>query len=225
VIRFRCRSHALVTEELLIATVGGAPVTVTELAQRVRVSVSTASRAVAQLAEHGLAERERKWRQAFVRVTDVAAVADLLAARTAWPGNEVVTGYAWGRTIWDVVATVSRSAASAGVDVSVTGRTGAAFLGVLGTSSPDEVRVWVDVNEQSLAGVAEQIGLEPAPPESANVRLSADLWRIGTHRSVTAEFDGLAATVAHPLRVWCDLHGEKRGREFAAQLWWKGTAS
>lgn len=74
------------------------------------------------------------------------------------------------------------------------------------------------MNGQSLTDVAERLGLEPAPAESANVRLSTDSWRIGTHLGMVQDFDGSAATVAHPLRVWCDLHGEQRGREFAAQL-------
>jgi hypothetical protein len=108
---------------------------------------------------------------------------------------------------------------AAGIDIAVTGRVGAAFLGVLGTSSPSEVRCWVGVNGRRLEDVAAELGLEPAPAESANVRVSADRWRIGIHRRAVARFDELTATVAHPLRVWCDLHGEQRGSEFAAQLW------
>jgi hypothetical protein len=52
-----------------------------------------------------------------------------------------------------------------------------------------------------------------------NVRISADRWRVGVHRRAIARFDELTAMVAHPLRVWCDLHAEQRGSEFAAQLW------
>jgi DNA-binding transcriptional ArsR family regulator len=217
------KGHALVAQELLAATVNEVPVTISELARCAGVSASTASRAVARLAEHGLAERTRNWRAASVRVADVAGLAALLAARTAWPGPEVVSGYAWGRTIWDVAATMSRNASDAGIPMSVTGRAGAAFLGVLGISSPAQVRCWVTVNEQALTEIAERLGLEPAPPESVNVCLSADPWRIGTHRRAVQDFDGMTAAVAHPLRVWCDLHGEERGDEFAAQLW--GTIS
>jgi hypothetical protein len=215
------KGHALVAQELLISAVDDGQPTITELARRARVSASTASRAITQLAEYGLVEREENWRQVSVRVADLATLANLLADRTAWPGTEVISGYVWGRTIWDVAATVSGNAVDAGIDLAVTGRVGAAFLGVLGTSSPTEVRSWVSVNGRSLTDVAERLGLEPVPPESANVRLSADPWRIGTHRHADEQFDGWTATVAHPLRVWCDLHSEDRGREFAAQLWGK----
>lgn len=215
------KGHALVAQELVIAAAVGERPTITELAGRARSSVSTASRAVAQLAEHGLAERERSWREVAVGVPDLAALADLLAARTAWPGTEVVSGYAWGRTIWDVAAVISRNSAESGIPVAVTGRAGAAFLGVSATSSPAEVRCWATVNGQSLSEIAGRLGLESAPQESANVRLSADPWRIGVHRRAEAGYDVWAATVAHPLRVWCDLRGEERGGEFAVQLWGK----
>lgn len=215
------KGHALVAQELVIAAAGGERLTITELAGRARSSVSTASRAVAQLAEHGLVERVRNWREVTVGVPDPAALADLLATRTAWPGTEVVSGYIWGRTIWDVAAVISRNSADSSIPVAVTGRAGAAFLGVFATSSPAEVRCWATVNERSLGEVAGLLGLEPAPPESTNVRLSADPWRIGVHRRAEADYDAWAAVVAHPLRVWCDLRGEERGSEFAAQLWGK----
>lgn len=213
------KGHALVAQELLIAGADGFRPTITELARSAGVSVSTASRAVSQLAGQGIAERVQSWRQVAVRLADATGLADLLAERTAWPGTEVVTGYAWGRTIWDVAAAISRNAAGVGIDLAITGRAGAAFLGVLGTSSPSEVRCWAALNGRTLSGVAERLQLDPASPESANVRISADPWRIGVHHRADAHFDEWTATVAHPLRVWCDLHGEARGREFAAQLW------
>ncbi len=213
------KGHALVAEELLIAAASGAQPSITELAQRAEVSVSTASRAVRQLAEQGMVERKQNWRQVAVRLVDITGLADLLADRTAWPGSEVVTAYAWGRNIWDVAAAISRNAAGAGIEMAITGRAGAAFLGVLGTSSPGEVRCWAALNGRTLPEIAGRLQLEPAPRESANVRMSADPWRIGVHRRADAHFDGWTATVAHPLRVWCDLHGEARGREFASQLW------
>ena len=211
------KGHALVAEELLMAALAGQQPTVTELARETRVDKSVASRTVAQLAGLGLVERSGY--RGALRVAGLADLAELVAARTAWPGTEVVAGYAWGRTILDTAAAVSRNAEAAGIDIAVTGRVGAAFLGVLGTSSPSEVRCWVSVNGRSLEEVAAKLGLEPTPAESANVRVSADRWRIGVHRGAAARFDELTAMVAHPLRVWCDLHGEQRGSEFAAQVW------
>jgi hypothetical protein len=213
------QGHTLVAEELLIAATGGEHPTITDLAQRAGVSASTASRTVMQLASHGLVERERAWRQVAVRVADPDGLANLLADRTAWPGREIIAGYMWGRNIWDVASVISRNADTARVSMAITGRVGAAFYGVLGTSSPPELRCWVTVHGQALEEVAARLGLEPAPRESSNVRISADPWRIGTHRRAQADFDAWTATVAHPVRVWCDLHDEERGREFAAQLW------
>jgi MarR family len=213
------KGHALVAEELLIASVDGAPPTVNDLAHRAGVDKSIASRAVAQLAGQGLVVREQGRRRAPVVVADLDRLADLIAARTAWPGNEVVGGYIWGRNIWDTAAILSRNAANTGIRLAITGRTGAAFLGVLGTSSPLEVRCWTAVNTQPLEEVADALGLAPAPRESVNVRVSADPWRIGVHRHASVQFDEWTATVAHPFRVWCDLHTENRGLEFASQLW------
>ncbi|MCL2583815.1 MAG: MarR family transcriptional regulator [Streptosporangiales bacterium] len=214
------KGHALVAQELVIAGSEGERLAVTELASRARVSVSTVSRAAARLAEHGLVERRQDRRQIRVEVTDLAALAELLAERTKWPGSESIGGYVWGRTIWDAVALISRNAAQGGIAASVTGRAGAAFLGVFGTSPPAEARFWVTLDESSsLVEIAATLGLEPAPRESANIRLSADPWRVGTSRGEAGIFDGLTATVAHPVRVWCDLRGEQRGVDFAAQLW------
>jgi hypothetical protein len=215
------QGHAVVAEELLIAAVDGGQPTVTELARRAQVSVSTASRTVSQLAGHGIVEREQAWRQVAVRVVDLAGLADLLVERTGWPGQDVIGGYAWSRNIWDLAATISRTAAETGIEVAVTGRVGAAFWGVLGMSSPSELRCWVSLKEGPLAAIASRLGLEPVPRESANVRISADPWQIGVRHRTEVHLDEWAATVAHPLRVWCDLHSEERGPEFAAQLWGK----
>ena len=217
------KGHALVAEELLISSVSGTPPTITELARHARVDKSIASRAVAQLTEQGIVARDQSRRRAPILVADPSRLAELLAERTAWPGREVVGGYVWGRNIWDTAAAISRNAATNGIELAITGRTGAAFLGVLGTSSPLEVRCWATLNGRSLEEVAASIGLAPAPQQSVNVRVSADSWRIGVHRHVNAQFDEWRATVAHPIRVWCDLHAEERGREFASQLWGKAS--
>jgi predicted transcriptional regulator len=213
------KGHALVVQELLVAPADGAPPTITELAERARVSVSTASRIVAQLAEQGLVERDRNWRHVAVRLSDRAGLAKLLADRSVWPAGQVVSGHAWGRNFWDTAASISRRAADAGIAIAVTGRCGAAFLGVLGTAPPPVVRCWADLGGRSLADASDQLRLELAPIESSNVLISADPWRVGLHHRAAAQFEEWSATVAHPVRVWCDLHGEERGQEFAAQLW------
>jgi hypothetical protein len=212
------KGHALVVQELLIATASGAEPTladVADLAEGAGVSLSTASRAITQLAEHGLVVKKRSGSHVVVAVADRVAVAERLAAQMAWPGGQRIGGYLWGRNVWDVAARLSANAGEAGVALAVTGRAGAAFLGVLGTSSSSEVRGWVDAGERPLAEIADILGLDPAPEEAANVILSSDPWRVGVHRRGSISFDDWTAAVAHPVRVWCD----KRGAEFAAQLW------
>ena len=213
------KGHALVVQELLVTPASGSPPTITELAERTRVSVSTASRVVAQLAEQGLVERDRNWRHVTVRLPDRVGLAKLLADRSAWPAGQVISGHAWGRNIWDAAASISRRAADAGIDFAVTGRCGAAFLGVLGTAPPPMVRCWADLGDRPLADASEQLHLELAPIESSNVLISADPWRVGLQHRTAVRFEEWTAIVAHPVRVWCDLHGEERGQEFAAQLW------
>lgn len=117
------KGHALVAEELVIAAVAGTPRTVTELARNVGVNKSVASRTVTQLTEWGLVERS-SGRQAVLHVADLPGLADLLAERTAWPGRQLVSGYSWGRTIWDTAATVPGNAADAGIEIAITGRGG-----------------------------------------------------------------------------------------------------
>ena len=95
----------------------------------------------------------------------------------------------------------------------------AAFHGVLGTSAPVELRCWVDTQGHELSCVASRLGLEPAPAGAANVTISSDPWRAGVHPRAEVTFDEWTASIAHPLRVWCDLHSDERGAEFAAQLW------
>lgn len=213
------KGHALVVQELLTAAASGSRPTISELADGAGVSLSTASRAISQLAEHGLVAKERTDRHISVTVVDQVEVAERLAARTAWPGDQEITGYLWGRNAYDLAARISERAAEAAIDLAVTGRMGAAFLGVLGTSSPPEIRCWVDTGGRALPAVAERLGLEPAPQGATNIALSADPWRVGTHRRSNVSFEEWTATIAHPIRVWCDLHGEQRGIEFAAQLW------
>lgn len=213
------KGHALVVQELLILTTDGPAPTISEVAESAGVSLPTASKAISQLEEHGLVAKHRDGTRAMVDVIDRVAIAVRLAERTSWPGEETLAGYLWGRTVFDVAARLAAAGDAAGVELAMTGRVAAAHYGVLGTSSPKEVRCWIAAGGARLADVAERLGLEPAPPEEANVVLSADRWRIGVHRRRELSLDESNAWVAHPLRVWCDLHDEERGAEFAAQMW------
>lgn len=213
------KGHARIAQELLIATSGGENPTVGDVAAGADASPAVASRAIGQLAEQGWVAKERDGKTVHVVVKDRVAIAERLSERTAWPHAETLHGYLWGRSFWDVAKKLSDTANRAHVALAVTGRAGAAFLGVLGTASPPEVRCWVGLSDRSLQETAELLGLDPAPEGEANVCLSADPWRVGVHRCHPVSSSGFTASVSHPVRVWCDLHSEPRGTEFAAQLW------
>lgn len=214
------QGHALILEELLISAVTGARPTISKLASGAGVSLPAASRAIAQLCEHGLAAKERTYGN-VITLADRVAAAGLLAAQTAWPGDEMAGGYLEARDGWELAAGISLAAARAGLDLAVTGGTGAAFLGASfqgAADPPPEVRCWVAPGPQSLMAVLPQPRLEPAPEGHANVLLAADAWRVGMHRHRQVSRAGQAASVAHPVRVWCDLHSEPQGHAAAARL-------
>lgn len=213
------KGHALVVQELLILTADGTAPTIGEVAESAGVSLPTASKAISQLEEHGLVAKHRDGTRVMVDMIDRVAIAVRLAERASWPGEETLAGYLWGRTVFDVAARLAAAGDAAGVELAVTGRVAAAHYGVLGTSSPKEVRCWVAIHGALLPDVAESLELEPAPREEANVVLSTDRWRVGVQRRQELQLDDASAWVAHPLRVWCDLHDEERGAEFAAQMW------
>lgn len=213
------KGHGVVTQELLVLAMDASWPSIGELASSAGVSVATASKAVAQLQAHGLVVKHRRGTRVAVEVVDPVAIARQLADRTAWPGDETLSGYLWGRTVFDVAARLSAAASRFGAEVALTGRVAAGYLGVLGTASPKEVRAWVAVGDLALADVAEALGLEPCQDEVANVVLSSDKRRVGVARRQEARLDDLRAWVAHPLRIWCDLHDEQRGSEYAAQIW------
>lgn len=214
------KSHALIAQELLITTHPGIRATISEIAEGAGASLSSASRAIAQFAAQGLVAKEREGRDVLVSVVDPVELADLLAQRSAWGRRgDLLWGYSRGRNSWEIADRLSTTATERGVALAVTGRVGAAFDGIIGTSSPPAVHCWVDTSASTLSDVASLLGLEPAPAEEANVGLSADLWHIGLHRRERKSFDEWTATVAHPIRVWCDLRDEQRGSEFAAQMW------
>jgi DNA-binding transcriptional ArsR family regulator len=213
------KGHARVVQELLTAAGRESKPTISELAEGAEVTLSTASRAISQLAEYGLVSKERTGGHVAVVLMDRVEVAERLAVQTAWPNEETVGGYLWGRNIWDLGARISKNATGAGIDLAITGLAGAAFLGVMGTSSPSEMHCWIDLDGRSPVSAAEELGLEPAPEGESNVMISTDRWRVGIHRRGGATFEDWTATVAHPVRVWCDLHNDRRGVEFSAQLW------
>ncbi|MCC5954431.1 MAG: winged helix-turn-helix transcriptional regulator [Acidimicrobiia bacterium] len=213
------KGHAAVTQELLVQALEGSKPWIGELAASAGVSVPTASKAVSQLEAHGLVVKHRDAHRVSVEVVDPVGLAQRLADRTGWPGEETVFGYLWGRTVFDVASRLSAVASRVDVEIAVTGRVGAAYLGVFGTTSPKDVRAWVGVGDRSLENVAEMLGLEPATDDAANVVLSNDRWGVGVNGRLDAPFDDLQAWVAHPLRVWCDLPDEQRGSDYAAQMW------
>src|SRR5215472_2622949 len=100
------KGHARVVQELLIAAVGGSRPTIGQLAESADVDISTASRAISQLADHGLVVKKRTDHYIAVELADMVGVAERLAAETAWPGGEVIKGYAWGRNIWHIASTI-----------------------------------------------------------------------------------------------------------------------
>ncbi|MEX1009097.1 MAG: winged helix-turn-helix domain-containing protein [Acidimicrobiia bacterium] len=214
------KSHALVAQELLIVASGGVQLTIGGIAEGAGVSLSSASRTVSQLAGHGLVTRHRHGREVLVSVVDPVQLAEHLAQRTPWGRREVVWGYLWGRNHLDVAARLSARADAAEFEVAITGRTGATFLGVLGTASPSAVRCWVNARPSlSALQIADALDLDEVPKADANVGVAVDAWRVGVHRAELATLDEWSAKVAHPVRVWCDLHTEQRGSEFAAQVW------
>lgn len=213
------KSHAVAVQALVVAAMRGERLSISEIAERASVGLSSASRAISQLEAYGLVEKKRQGRAVLVDVADPVLVAERLAERTAWPQGSTLSGFAWGRNIWGVAASVSERAHDADIPLSVTGRTALAYFGVLGTSSSEQVRCWVGEQESELEVAAERLGLEPAPVEESNVVLAADPWGVGLTGRTERTFEGSRATIAQPVRVWCDLHDEQRGAEFAAQLW------
>ncbi len=216
------KGHAAVVQRLLIANLNSVTPTIGELADSAEVSAPTASRAVTQLAEHGLVGKHRQGASIRIEVIDPVSTARLLAERTAWPGGPTLSAYLWGRDVFDVAQNVASAADSSDIQLAVTGRTAAAFLGILGTASPEIVRCWVRCEgdgSDGLDAVARSLRLEPVSAEESNVVLTSDPWGIGTLDRLRAGHEQWSTWVSHPLRVWADLHGEPRGSEFAAQLW------
>jgi DNA-binding transcriptional ArsR family regulator len=212
------KGHARVAQVILINALAGRQTTVGEIAKAAEVSYSTASRTIDQLASFGLVSKERRGKGVLVDVPDPVELATLLAERTAWTAGPLLHAYTWGRSVWDQASRLSERAETQGVKLAVSGRVGAAFLGVVGTSSPTTLRCWVS-GQGPLAEIAGQLEAEPSDPEEANLEVALDTWGVGLHWADYGRFDRWRARIAHPVRVWCDLHAEQRGTEFADQLW------
>lgn len=222
----RLRSpHLPVVQELLIAATRGEELTFAELTARGGQRIF-AGEAVEELEARGYVEQRRESaRRVLVVVRDAGGLADLLAGLSAWPGTSrqggrrlLAVGYLWGRNSWDIAARLTRNAEAADVPLAVTGRTGAAFYGIAGPSSRIQVRCWAVADRKTATVMAGRLGLEEVPEREANVLVAADPWRLGTGGAGIIRSGKCEASVAHPARVWCDLHGEDGGRELAAGL-------
>lgn len=214
------KRQGVVAQELCtLALANRLPVTVSGLAKAAEVEVAVASSAVESLARHGYVRKERDGNSILVHVDDLSELARLLAARTGWKRAKVIWAYGYGRSLTDVAARVSRAAEDAGVAAAVSGRVGATFLGIVGTGEPSLLRLRVLTTAPEAPRALEQLGLEPVDREEANVAVALDRWGLGTTHARRQSFQKRSAVVAAPMRVWCDLDGEPRGTEFAAQLW------
>jgi len=213
------KGHAVVVQALLVAHFRKEPLTNGALAELAGVSPATASKATAQLQAHGLLEKEPDGASVIIEVTRPEELADLLAARTAWPHGASVLGYRWGANAWDLARRLTEAADAAKLEFALTGRGALPFLGILSTASPNQLRCWVRATDDALPEIAGRLRLEPVAAEDANVAIAADRWGIGLNERRRRSYDGRKAWIAHPLRVWCDVHAEPRGSEFAAQLW------
>jgi len=213
------RQGAVAQELCALALAKRLPTTASELAMAAKVEVAVASSAVESLARHGYVRKERSGSTTWISVDDLSDLARLLAHRTGWKHAKTVWAYAYGRSLLDVAARLSGSAASTGVDVAVTGRIGATYLGIIGTGEPTVLRLRALTTAEEAPHAFAHLGLEVVDRDEANVAVALDRWALGTTHASHRSFQQHSATVAPPIRVWCDLEGEARGTEFSAQLW------
>lgn len=213
------KGHALILQELLVVTGGAGRPTISDLANNTGTSLSTASRAISQLADHGLVAKDRDDNHVRVTVVQRRELAKRLATQTKWPGREALAGFRWRPNTWDLASQLSEAAAKKKIALAVTGRVAAAFLGLMTTSSPERIHCWVSGDQEQLVSAAVQLELERAPMNESNVILSTDPWGVGVHRRQAIGFEQWRASIANPIRIWCDLHAEPRGADIADQLW------
>ncbi|MGH9187691.1 MAG: winged helix-turn-helix domain-containing protein [Acidimicrobiales bacterium] len=74
--------HTLVPTDLLIAAIEGPHLSISELAGKAGVTLQTASKAISQLAEHGVAAKERDGHRVWVSVVDPTELASKATRRT-----------------------------------------------------------------------------------------------------------------------------------------------
>lgn len=108
---------------------------------------------------------------------------------------------------------LSEAAGHANLDLVVTGTVAAEFHGTIATSEAAHVQCRLQCLPDELAYLATRLKLELVPPEEANVLLAADRWGVGR---VGAARPGAIPRLAHPIRIWCDMHVGRRGHELAA---------
>jgi hypothetical protein len=214
------KGHALVAQEVLLDSLRRETPSINEVAEAAEVAQPTASKAVSQLAAAGLLTKRRIDRRTQVHDVDQRALGLRLLDRSPWPRNRVVHAYLWGSTSSDVLARLMRRTRDLPPSLSfaVTGRLGAAAYGIIGTAPPRSVHGWV-AGAHSEEEALDLMGIEVASPEEANLSIALDRWGVGTHRARERLIGEQVVRVSNPVRVWCDLHAEQRGSEFADQLW------
>lgn len=215
-------SHARVVQALLAADMEGDVFETSKaLGLRAGVGPSVVSRLLQKLARQGLVVLEREAGQAQPRVADRVALATLLRDERGWASARAVYGYVYGRDVIDRAARITNSASSDpdADDVAISGAVGAMAYDAVAVGVT-ELRVW-------LSGLAESppeprllaAGIEPAARHEANCQVAFDRDGIGLLGARDVSLGHSDIRVAHPLRVWCDVHDELRGDDIAAELW------
>jgi len=210
-------AHARIVQTLLATWVDGERFgSATELADRAQASEATTSRALHKLASHGLIELISDGRSHSPRIVDAPALAGTLLREAGWPAKELYHGYRYGRDATERAGALSDSADEHGVVLAVTGITAARALGVLTTAPPPRLKVWLDLPPSEIALAMRRLEVDPVEPDESNCVFAVDRYRFGT---LGRRRGSAAGWMAHPVRVWCDVHDEPRGPDIAAQMW------
>lgn len=214
------RGVARVAQEIAIRAVAGTtPMILADLVDATGVSLSSVSRLVSALAAHGWVKKSGDRRPVEIEVPDLSQYMEMLAERTRWNHLPELHCYGWGPSLLSLASEISARSDAEREDIAITGRIGAAFHGVLSSGQPRSLHVRAGVEPSMLFELASHLRLEVVNADEANVVLAADRWRVGSQGAERRTFDGMTATVAHPVRVWCDLRDEQRGNDIASELW------